>query len=261
MGGGFALHASFGSVAVPSRCVGGRRIERIVRPVTERILLADSTPELRETICRVLRRECFEVEQVSDGEAALAAAVRGPVDLVLLDLDLRKLSGMDVLRRLRALSTVPVIVLSSRRNEVDSVLALELGADDCVIVPCSLAELVSRVRAILRRCDYERAAIRGPLREIGGLRVDLGLRQVVVDERVVHLTVSQFKLLTLLSEEPGRIVTRREILHHLWDSSHDADQHLCDVHVSNLRHKIERDPHSPERIVTVRGMGYKLVAA
>jgi two-component system response regulator RegX3 len=229
--------------------------------LSARILLADSTPELREAVGRVLRRECFEVEAAADGEAALQAAVRGPVDLVLLDLDLRKLSGLDVLRRLRAVSTVPVIALSSRESEVDRVLALELGADDCVPVPCSLAELVSRVRALLRRCDYERAAMRGPVREIGGLRVDIGTRQVVVDERSIHLTTSQFKLLDLLTEDPGRIVTRREILHRLWDSSHDAADHVCDVHISNLRHKIERDPRNPQRIVTVRGMGYKLIAA
>jgi two-component system response regulator RegX3 len=226
-----------------------------------RVLLADSSPELRESIASVLRRECFEVEDALDGEAALAAAVRGPVDVVLLDLDLRKLSGMDVLRQLRALTTVPVIALTARDSDVDRVLALELGADDCITLPCSLAELVSRVRALLRRCDYERAAHRGPVREIGGVRVDLGLRQVVVDDRAVHLTVSQFKLLTLLTEDPGRVITRREILHRLWDSSHEADAHLCDVHVSNLRHKIERDPSNPERILTVRGMGYKLVAA
>ena len=212
-------------------------------------------------MCAVLRRECFDVEEAGDGEAALLAAVRGPVDLVLLDLDLRKLSGLDVLRKLRAESTVPVIVLSARASEVDRVLALELGADDCIPKPCSLSELVSRVRALLRRCDYERSAMRGPVRELGGLRIDLGLRQVVADERVVHLTVSQFKLLALLTEQPGRIVTRREILHRLWDSSHTADDHLCDVHVSNLRHKIERDPSTPERIITVRGMGYRLVAA
>jgi two-component system response regulator RegX3 len=229
--------------------------------VSAKILLADSTPELREAIGSVLRRECYEVEDAGDGEAALRAAVQGPVDLVLLDLDLRKLSGLDVLRRLRTLSTVPVIALSARESEVDRVLALELGADDCLAIPCSLAELVSHVHALLRRCEYERAAMRGPVREIGGLRVDIGSRQVVVDERSVHLTESQFKLLALLCEEPGRIVTRREILHRLWDSSHTADDHLCDVHVSNLRHKIERDPRNPERIVTVRGMGYKLMAA
>jgi two-component system, OmpR family, response regulator RegX3 len=229
--------------------------------VSARILLADSTPELRDAVGSVLRRECYEVQDAGDGEAALSAAVRGPIDLVLLDLDLRKLSGLDVLRKLRAVSTVPVIALSSRDTEVDRVLALELGADDCLAKPCSLAEVVSRVRALLRRCEYERAAMRGPVREIGGLRLDLGLRQVVVDERLVYLTASQFKLLALLSEEPGRIVTRREILHRMWESSHVGDEHLCDVHVSNLRSKIERDPRHPERIVTIRGMGYKLQAA
>lgn len=226
--------------------------------MSTRILLADSTLELRESMGQVLRRECFEVEEACDGEAALNAAVRGPFEVVLLDLDLRKLSGLDVLRKLRAVSTVPVIALSARESEVDRILALELGADDCMPKPCSLAELVSRVRALVRRCEYERAAMRGPVREVGGLRMDIGTRQVVVDERPVHLTMSQFKLLDLLSEEPGRIVTRREILHRLWDSSHDADDHVCDVHVSNLRHKIERDPRNPQRIVTVRGMGYKL---
>jgi two-component system response regulator RegX3 len=218
-------------------------------------------PELREELGSVLRRECFEVEDAGDGEAALHAAVRGPIDLVLLGIDLRKLSGLDVLRKLRTMSTVPVIMLSTRQSEVERVLALELGADDCVVRPCSCIELVSRVRALLRRCEYERAALRGPVREVGGLRVDLGLRQVVVDERSVYLTESQFKLLVLLTDEPGRIVTRREILHRLWDSSHAGDEHVCDVHVSNLRHKIERDPRNPARIVTVRGMGYKLVAA
>ena len=108
---------------------------------------------LRETFGSVLRRECYEVEDAGDGEAALNAAIRGPVDLVLLDLDLRKLSGLDVLRRLRSVSTVPVIALCARETEVDRVLALELGADDCVPIPCSLAELVSRVRALLRRCE------------------------------------------------------------------------------------------------------------
>lgn len=228
---------------------------------SSRILVVDSTPELRETITSVLRRECFDVEEASDGEAGLAALAHGPVDLVLLDLQLRKIAGVDFLRRVRSISTVPLIAMSPGAGEIDRVLALELGADDCISIPCSLAELVSRVRALLRRCDFERAATRGPVREIGGLRVDLGLRQVVADERVVYLTASQFKLLALLSADPGRIVSRREILRCLWDSSHAGDEHVCDVHVSNLRHKIERDPRNPERIITVRGLGYKLVAA
>jgi two-component system response regulator RegX3 len=238
-----------------------RRDGRPVEAMSERILLADASPELREAIGDALRRACYEVEQVGDGESALNAALRGSVDLVLLDLDLRVISGLDVLRKLRVVSTVPVIALNAHASEVENVLALEVGADDCLPQPCSLAELVSRVRALLRRCQYERAASRGPVREIGGLHIDLGLRRVVVDERAVHLTASQFKLLALLTEDPGRIVTRREILHRLWETSQVSDDHLCDVHVSNLRHKIERDPRNPQRIVTVRGMGYKLVAA
>ncbi len=228
--------------------------------MSARILLADAAPEVRDAIGSVLRRECYEVEEAGNGESALNAAARGPFEVVVLDLDLPRMSGLDVLRKLRTISTVPVIALSARESEVDRVLALELGADDCMPKPCSPAELVSRVRALLRRCEYERAAMRGPVREIGSLRVDIGTRQVVADERAVHLTVSQFKLLDLLSEDPGRIVTRREILHRLWDSSHGADDHVCDVHISNLRHKIERDPRNPQRIVTVRGLGYKLVA-
>src|SRR3981189_371192 len=122
--------------------------------MSSRVLLVDSSPELRETIASVLRRECFEVEDALDGEAALAAAVRGPIDVVLLDLHLRKLSGMDVLRKLRAFSAPSVFALGARDSDVDGVRALELGAHVCVTVPCSLAELVSRVRALLRRCDY-----------------------------------------------------------------------------------------------------------
>jgi two-component system response regulator RegX3 len=229
--------------------------------MSPRILLADSTLEDREALGCVLRRESFEVEEARDGEIALAALTRGPFDLGVIDLDLTKMSGLDVLRKLREISTLPVIALSGRDGDIDCILALELGADDCMTKGCSPMQLVSRVRALLRRCDYERRASRGPVREIGGLRLDLGLRQLVVDERAVYLTVSQFKLLSLLTEEPGRIITRREILHRLWESGHVADDHLCDVHVSNLRHKIERDPRNPQRIVTVRGMGYKLVAA
>jgi two-component system, OmpR family, response regulator RegX3 len=210
---------------------------------------------------RVLRRESYEVEEARDGQTALSSLVRGRFDLAVIDLDLSKVSGLDVLRKLRVLSTVPVIVLSGRGSELDCVLALELGADDCMTKSSSPTQLVSRIRALFRRCEYERSLSRGPVREVGGLRLDVDLRQLVVDERAVYLTMSQFKLLSLLTEEPGRVITRREILHRLWESGHVADDHLCDVHVFNLRHKIERDPRKPERIVTVRGMGYKLVAA
>ncbi len=169
------------------------------------------------------------------------------------------MSGTEVLRRLRAAGPVPIIVLTALGTESDRVLGLELGADDYVTKPFSMAELMSRVRAILRRCELD--ALRGdPVRVVGGLRIDFGRHQVFVDDRSVYLTASQFKVLALLAEEPGDVVTRQAIMQRLWDSQYVGDEHVCDVHVSNLRHKIERDPSQPQRIVTIRGVGYKLVA-
>lgn len=223
-----------------------------------RVLLVEDEPAIRRAVTYALEREGFEVESVADGEAALQEH-DGAYDVVILDLMLPGASGTDVLRDLRGSSAVPIIVLTSRDTEVDRVLGLELGADDYMTKPFSMMELVSRVRAILRRRELDRVGA-GSVREVGGLRIDLALHEVVVDDRTVYLTPSQFKLLALLAGVPGRVVARREIMQHLWESSHVGDEHACDVHVSNLRHKIETDPSRPRRIVTVRGTGYKLVA-
>jgi len=200
------------------------------------------------------------VEGLEDGEAALEAESEA-FDAVILDLMLPKVAGTEVLRQLRSESAVPIIILTARDTEVDRVLGLELGADDYVTKPFSMAELVARVRALLRRRELDRAAGGVPIREVGSVRIDLGQHQVYVEGRSVYLTASQFKLLALLAETPGRVVTRPDIVRRLWESDHLGDDHLCDVHVSNLRQKIEHDPRCPKRIVTVRGVGYKLVAA
>jgi two-component system, OmpR family, response regulator RegX3 len=171
-----------------------------------------------------------------------------------------RLSGLDVCRKLRA-ESVPIVMLTAKDAEVDRVLGLELGADDYVTKPFSTAELVSRLRAILRRRDLDRAAGAGAVREVGGLRLDLARHEVTVEGRPVRLTRSEFKVLALLAEEPERVVTRRQVMQHLWESDYVGDEHACDVHVSNLRRKIEGDPAHPERLVTVRGVGYKLVPA
>jgi len=172
------------------------------------------------------------------------------------------LSGTEVCRRLReADNTVPIIMLTARDAEVDRVLNLELGADDYIPKPFSKAELVSRVRALLRRREYDRADPSAAIRQLGGLRLDLGRHQLVVDERPVTLTPSEFKLLALLAEQPERVFTRRQIMQHLWESEYVGDEHSCDVHVSNIRRKIEREPSRPHRLVTVRGVGYKLVSS
>ncbi len=229
--------------------------------MSARILAVDDDAGILDVLRYLLSSEGFEVETASDGEEALAAAARRPFDLVLLDVMLPALSGTEVCRRLReADNTVPIIMLTARDAEVDRVLNLELGADDYIPKPFSKAELVSRVRALLRRREYDRADPSAAIRQLGGLRLDLGRHQLLVDERPVTLTPSEFKLLALLAEQPERVFTRRQIMQHLWESEYVGDEHSCDVHVSNIRRKIEREPSRPHRLVTVRGVGYKLVS-
>ena len=224
-----------------------------------RILIVEDEPAIGRAVGYALEKQAFDVEHVGDGESGLEAARQG-FDLVILDLMLPKMSGTDVLQKLRATSAIPILVLTARDSELDCVLGLELGADDYVTKPFSMAELVSRVRALLRRRELDRLDGQGTVREVGLVRLDLASHQVFVDERPVYLTTSQFRLLALLAETPGHVVSRRDILQRLWDSDYIGDEHVCDVHISNLRQKIERNPSRPQRIVTVRGAGYKLVA-
>jgi two-component system response regulator RegX3 len=227
--------------------------------VTSRVLVVEDESTIRHAVGYALRRDGFEVAESGDGAEALEIA-ESDFDVVILDLGLPTVSGTEVLRRLRAGGPVPIIVLTARGAESDRILGLELGADDYVTKPFSMGELMSRVRAILRRCELE-AARSQPVRIVGGLRIDLGRHQVVVDGHSVYLTASQFKLLALLAEHPGDVVSRNDIMQRLWDSDFVGDEHVCDVHISNLRHKIERDSAHPQRVVTIRGVGYKLVPA
>jgi two-component system, OmpR family, response regulator RegX3 len=226
--------------------------------VSDTILLVDDDAGVRDVVAFTLRREGFEVDEERDGPAALESGRSGRYSLVVLDVMLPGLSGVDVCRALRAESDVPILMLTARDAEADRVLGLELGADDYVTKPFSSAELLSRVRAILRRRELDRAG-GTTLRKLGGLQIDLGRHEVLVDGERVHLTLSEFKVLSLLAEQPDAVVSRRELMQHLWASEHVGDEHACEVHISNLRRKLERDPAKPERIVTVRGVGYKLV--
>jgi two-component system, OmpR family, response regulator RegX3 len=224
-----------------------------------RILIVDDEPALADAVGYALRTEGFETHAVGDGEEALDAAVNGPYDVVVLDLNLPGLSGVEVCRRLRAQSSVPIIMLTARDAELDLVLGLEVGADDYVTKPFSMTELVGRVRAMIRRRDLDRNDVRG-LRKVGDLEVDAVRHAVVVAGRNVSLTPSEFKLLARLAEHPDRVFTRRELMQHLWDSDYVGDERACDSHMANLRRKIERDPAKPERLLSVRGIGYKLAA-
>jgi len=225
------------------------------------ILVVDDDPGVLDVVSFMLRREGFDVDEERDGTAALEQARIKPYDIVILDVMLPGMSGTDVCRSLRAESDVPIVMLTARDAEIDRVLGLELGADDYVTKPFSTAELLSRVRAILRRRELDRATGSATVRRLGGLQIDLGRHEVVVDGDRVHLTLSEFKVLSLLAEQPERVISRRELMQHLWASEHVGDEHACEVHISNLRRKIEKDATQPERLVTVRGMGYKLVAA
>ena len=228
--------------------------------MSDRILVVDDEPAIVDAVSYALRSSGFEVDTFGDGESALEAARTEGYDVLVLDVRLPGLSGIEICRRLRSESDVPILILTAMDAEVDRVLGLEAGADDYVTKPFSVAELVSRVRAILRRRELDRAGSFG-VRRVGSLELDVSRHEVRLDGNTIRLTPSEFRLLALLAEEPERVYSRREIMQHLWDSTYVGDERACDIHVSNLRRKIERDPSHPERIVTVRGVGYRLVAA
>ena len=227
--------------------------------MSPRILVVEDEQALADAVGYALRGDGHEVEAVEDGEAAIAAATNGTFDLLVLDLMLPGVSGIEVCRRLRSEGPIPILMLTARDAEVDRVLGLEAGADDYVTKPFSMSELLARVRAILRRRELD-AHEAHPTRDIGGIHLDLERYEASVDGEHVQLTQSELKLLALLSRDPGRVYSRREIMQHLWESDYIGDARAADLHISNIRRKIERDPENPERLLTVRGAGYKLVA-
>ena len=226
--------------------------------MTARILIVEDEPAIARAVSYALAHEGFEVATVDDGEAGLRQALAEHYDLVLLDVMLPTLSGSEVCRRLRSESDVPVLMLTARDTETDRVTGLEFGADDYVTKPFSMAELIGRVRAILRRRELDRTSAADAVRRVGALEIDLIRHQVTVDGAAVHLTPSEFRILALLAEHPERVFARREIMQHLWQSAYVGDDRACESHISSLRRKIEPDPTRPERLVTVRGVGYKL---
>jgi DNA-binding response OmpR family regulator len=221
------------------------------------ILIVEDDPALQYAISRVLEKDGFAVDVVGDGEAGIDAARASEYDVVLLDWMLPNLSGIDVCRALRAESPVPIIMLTAKETEANRVLGLELGADDYVTKPFSSAELVSRIRSLMRRRALD-LGDDGQVRVVGSVVLDLVRHRVEVDEKPVLLTPTEFRLLSLLASDLERVFSREEIMRHLWESAFIGDPRNVDVHVRNLRRKIEHDPACPERLVTVRGVGYQL---
>ena len=222
------------------------------------ILLVDDEDSVQKLLAYPLEREGFRVLQARDGEEALARFAEERVDLVVLDIMLPKLDGLEVCKRLRAESEVPIIMLTARDDELDKVLGLELGADDYITKPFSIREFRSRVRALLRRAAVPRHdSSPDELISADGLRIDVGRRSVRVRGRPVELTYVEFELLRTLAANPGRVYTRRMLLESLWGDADYREPRTIDVHVRHLREKLERDPAEPEYILTVRGVGYR----
>jgi DNA-binding response OmpR family regulator len=225
---------------------------------TARILLVDDERPVQKLLSFPLEKEGYEVVQAHDGQQALARFEEQPFDLVVLDIMLPQLDGLEVCRRLRAKSSVPIIMLTAKAEEFDKVLGLELGADDYITKPFSMREFRSRVRAALRRADMAPGSEEAsePL-ERGALRIDFAKRSTELDGRTIDLTYVEFEVLSALAQAPGRVFSRDMLLERVWGDSAYRDPRTIDVHIRHLREKLESDPKNPAYILTVRGVGYR----
>jgi len=230
--------------------------------VTQKILVVDDEPHIVELVRYNLAQEGYAVLTAHDGSEALSRVRQERPDLVILDIMLPYVDGLEVCRQIRRESSVPIIMLTARGGELERVVGLEIGADDYVTKPFSPRELVARVRAILRRTAAEAAPLPGGgLLRGGGLTLDPATHEVTLNGRPVDLTAKEFELLRLLLSHPNRVFTRDFLLEHIWGYDYYGSTRTVDMHISRLREKIEDDPASPSYIVTVRGVGYKFKAA
>ncbi|MBO1752961.1 response regulator transcription factor [Actinotalea sp. BY-33] len=224
-----------------------------------RILVVEDEESYRDPLSYLLRREGYEVGVAATGPEAVAEFDRAGADLVLLDLMLPGMSGTEVCRELRRRSDVPVIMLTAKDGEIDKVVGLELGADDYVTKPYSSRELLARVRAVLRRRgEATEAPEDETVIEVGGLRLDVDRHTVEVDGNPTAFPLKEFELLELLMRNAGRVLTRGQLIDRVWGSDYVGDTKTLDVHVKRIRAKVEQDPAAPSRVLTVRGLGYKL---
>ena len=224
-----------------------------------RVLIVEDDDAMRDMVGYALAEEGMEVEAVADGESALEIfSSLGPFDLVILDVMLPGIDGVTVCKELTSKSDVPVIMLTARDDETSVVVGLEVGADDYVTKPFSHRELVSRVRAALRRRRIDaRASSQQERIEFPGLVIDLTRRRVVAQGTLVELTAAQFNIITLLASHPGRIYSRGQIMATVWGTDFSGDSRAADMQIRNIREKIEPEPKNPRYVLTARGMGYK----
>ena len=233
--------------------------------VKRTVLVVDDEPKILQVVRDYLADAGFTVTTASDGTTALAQARAVVPDLVVLDLGLPGMDGLDVARELQRRGPVPIIMLTARSDEVDRVLGLELGADDYLVKPFSPRELVARVRAVLRRAERAAAGgggdgARGPV-VVGDVTVDPERRRVTVAGRVVELTATEFELVEHLARQPGRVFTRSQLLDVIHGLAVESYERAIDAHVKNIRRKLEADPHRPRHLLTVHGVGYRFAEA
>jgi DNA-binding response OmpR family regulator len=223
-----------------------------------RILLVDDEHAIQKLLTYPLRKEGYEVVPALDGREALDRFEAQQFDLVVLDIMLPKLDGIEVCRRLRTRSEVPIIMLTAKDDEVDKVLGLEMGADDYITKPFSVREFRSRIKAALRRSEMARAGAT-PSKPVGAgdLRIDFDRRTVAMRSEPVRLTYVEFEILAALATKPGHVYTRETLLQSVWGDSRYRDPRTVDVHIRHLREKLERNPSEPEYLFTVRGVGYR----
>jgi len=220
-------------------------------------MLVDDEPLITDSLSYSLRREGFDVKSVGDGAIALQEILTFQPDLVVLDIMLPGMSGLEICRRLRAQSAIPVIMLTARSEEIDRVLGLEVGADDYLPKPFSFRELLARIRSILRRVELDRQVSQTQPVTLGNLTLDPVARRIFKDDQELQLSAREFDLLSNLMKNAGRALSREELLSEVWGSDWIGDQRTLDVHVRWLRLKVEDDPASPRYIQTVRGHGYR----
>jgi DNA-binding response OmpR family regulator len=230
-----------------------------------RALVVDDAPENRMLVSALLVQQGFDVAQAEDGEAAVRAASLSPLDLIVLDLGLPDIDGVEVCRRVREFSDAHVLMLTAQDTELDKVVGFEAGADDYVTKPFSVAELVGRVKAVLRRTASTAAAGARPstpdaTRQFGTLSIDAVAREAMLDGVELDLTRIEFDLLDTLTAAPRVAFSRAQLLERVWGENWFGDDHLVDVHISNLRRKLADDPRSPDFVATVRGVGYRMGA-
>ena len=221
-----------------------------------KILVVEDEASFSDALSYVLGKEGFEVTVADTGDGAIAAFDKGGADLVLLDLMLPGLSGTEVCKQLRSRSSVPIIMLTAKDTEVDKVVGLELGADDYVTKPYSKAELIARIRAVLRR-QGDVSEVSDAVLTAGPVRIDVERHQVNINNELIALPLKEFELLEFLVRNSGRVLTRSQLIDRVWGSDYFGDTKTLDVHVKRLRSKIEKDPANPVFIQTIRGLGYK----